>query len=73
MKGTLEAETVFHTYLASHCSRVTQKSHLAIPEHVMQALQVRIKSESNEKHFTLEARAVFRLYLATHSSGMTET
>jgi hypothetical protein len=43
-------------------------SHCAL----LHAVQVRLKSVSNEGHFTLEAETVIRPYLPSHCSGVTE-
>jgi hypothetical protein len=69
---TLGTEAVIRPYLTSHFSRVTKTSHVALPQHAVQAWQVRLKSESNGRSFTLETETVFRLYLASHSSGVSE-
>jgi hypothetical protein len=52
---TLEAETVFRPYVASHCRGVTETSHVALPSHTPQTVHVLSKSIFNEGHFTLEA------------------
>jgi hypothetical protein len=36
---------------------------MVLPADALQAVQVRLKSESNEGHFTLEVQTVFRPYL----------
>jgi hypothetical protein len=36
---------------------------MALPAHVLQAVHVRLKSVSNEGHFTLGVEKVFRPYL----------
>jgi hypothetical protein len=45
---------------------------MILTAHALQALQVRLKSVSNEGHFTFEAETVFRPYLAYDCSGVTE-
>jgi hypothetical protein len=45
---------------------------MALPVHVLHSVKVRLKSVSNEGHFTLAAETVFRPYLPAHSSGVTE-
>jgi hypothetical protein len=57
---TLETESVFRPYLASHYSGVTQTSNMAVPPHAPQPVEGWSKSGSNEGHFTLEAETVFR-------------
>jgi hypothetical protein len=37
---------------------------MVLPAHAQQAVQVTLKSVSNEGHFTLEVETVSRLYLA---------
>jgi hypothetical protein len=37
---TLEAETVFRRYVASHFSWVTETANIALPPHVAQTMQV---------------------------------
>jgi hypothetical protein len=56
----------------SDCSGVTEILHVAFPAHALQGLQDRIKSVSNEGHFTLEAETIFRQYLPSHCSGVTK-
>jgi hypothetical protein len=74
MKGTLLVKPkVFHPNLGSHCSGVTETSHLAPTVHSLQAVQVWSKSVINEGNFTLEAETVFPLCLASHCSGLTDT
>jgi hypothetical protein len=41
---TLESETIFHPYLALHCSMVTNTSFLAFCAHAQQSVQVWSKS-----------------------------
>jgi hypothetical protein len=69
----LDCETVFHPYLPSKCSVVTEKSHIALPAHVQQLMQVWSKSVSNEGHFTLEAERVLRPYFALYYCVVTGT
>jgi hypothetical protein len=45
---------------------------MEVTPHALQAVQVRLKSVSNEGHFTLEAETVFRMYLLTNCCGFTE-
>jgi hypothetical protein len=45
---------------------------MVITAHALLAEKIRLKSVSNERHFTLEAETVFRLYLAWHCSGVTQ-
>jgi hypothetical protein len=45
---------------------------MALSVHALQVRQVRLKSVSNQGHFTHEAERVFRLYLPSHWSGVTE-
>jgi hypothetical protein len=40
--------------------------------HPLQAVQVTLKSVSNEGHFTPEAKTVFRPYIPSHCCGVTE-
>jgi hypothetical protein len=70
---TREAERVFPPYFASHCSAVTETSHLAIPTHALQAVQVWSKSVGNEEHAIPEAEAVPRTFLSLHCRGVTLT
>jgi hypothetical protein len=51
---------------------VTEIAHVALPTHALDAVQVRLKSFSNEGHFTLAAEKVLRPYLPSHCSGVTE-
>jgi hypothetical protein len=69
---TVDAKTVIHPLLPSHCSGVLQISHMAIAAHVLRAVQVRLNSVSNGGHFTLEAHTAFRPYLPEHFSGVPE-
>jgi hypothetical protein len=68
----VDAKTVIHPLVASHCSGVLQISHMAIAAHALRAVQVRLNSVSNGGHFTLEAHTAFRPYLPAHFSGMPE-
>jgi hypothetical protein len=52
---TLDAERDFRLCLTSHCSAVTQVSHMALTVLALQAVQDRLKSVINVGHFTLEA------------------
>jgi hypothetical protein len=45
---------------------------MVLPAHALQPVRVRLKSVSNEGHFTLEAETVFRPYLPYDCSGVTE-
>jgi hypothetical protein len=45
---------------------------MEIPAHVLRAVQVRLKSASNEGQLTLEDEKVFRPYLTSQCSGVTE-
>jgi hypothetical protein len=45
---------------------------MVLPVHALQTGQVRLKSVSNEGHFTLEVEKVFHLYLPKDFSGVTE-
>lgn len=63
MKGT------FRLCLTSHCRGVTETSHLALPTHSLQAVQVWSKSVGNEGDFTREAETVIRPPLSLHCSG----
>jgi hypothetical protein len=56
---TLEAGTVFHPYLASYCSGVTQISHVALRPLAPQLVHVWSKSGSNNGHFNLKAEKFF--------------
>jgi hypothetical protein len=51
---------------------VTEKYHVALPAHGLHAVQFRLKSVSNEGHFTLETETVFLPYPSSHCIGMTE-
>jgi hypothetical protein len=55
-----------------YCSGVTEICHMAITAHALQAVQVRLKSVSNEGHFTFEAETVIRPYHPSHCCGVTE-
>jgi hypothetical protein len=70
---TLEDKTVFRTSISSHCSGLSERSHVALPAHALQAVIGRLKSVSKEGHFIVEAETVFRPYLMSHCSGVTET
>jgi hypothetical protein len=50
----LEAETVFHFYLVSHCRWVTETLHVALTSQVLQALQVWFKSVFSDGHLIRE-------------------
>jgi hypothetical protein len=56
----LEVETAFPPPLSSHCSGVTETSHVPLPHHALQPVDVWSKSVSKEGHFTLYAETVFR-------------
>jgi hypothetical protein len=56
---TIEAETVFRPYHPTHWFGVTEKRHMELPAHALQAVQVRLIAVSNEGHFTLEAETFF--------------
>jgi hypothetical protein len=45
---------------------------MALPTHSLRAVQVRLKSVSNEGHFTLEAEIFFCPYLPSHCSGVSD-
>jgi hypothetical protein len=45
---------------------------MAVPEHALRAVQVRLKSVSNEGHFIREVETVLHPYLPSHCSGVTE-
>jgi hypothetical protein len=45
---------------------------MVLSAHALQAVQVRVKSLSNERHFTIQAETVSRLYLPQDSSVVTE-
>jgi hypothetical protein len=70
---TVEAETVFHPYLASPSSKVSESSHVILPAQALQAVQVTLKSVSNEGHFTIAAETVCRYYLALHRMEVSQT
>jgi hypothetical protein len=52
---------------------MNETSHVALEKHIGYAVQVWLKSVSNEWYFTLEDQTVFRPYLAFRCSGMNET
>jgi hypothetical protein len=52
---------------------VTEKLHVALRAHHTEAVQVGLKSVSDERYFTSEAEAVYRLHLASNWSGATVT
>jgi hypothetical protein len=70
---TLEAETIFRPYLASHCSGLTLKSEMILPRHAPDPMQDWFISVSKEDHFTLEAKTVFCPYLTSRFPGVNET
>jgi hypothetical protein len=74
MKGTLlsRPKKLYSPFHPSHSSGVTEIRHMATPAHALQVLHVRLKSVSNEGHFTPEARTVFLSYLPRLCSGVTE-
>jgi hypothetical protein len=45
---------------------------MTLSAHALRAVKVRLKSVSNERHFTLEAETVFLPYFPSLCSGMTE-
>jgi hypothetical protein len=45
---------------------------MAVPAHPLQAVQVGLKSVSNEGHYILVAEKVFRPYPDTHCTGVTD-
>jgi hypothetical protein len=45
---------------------------MLLPAHALQAEQLRMRSVSNEEHFTLEVKKVFHPYLTQDCSGVTE-
>jgi hypothetical protein len=45
---------------------------MALLTHALEAVRVKLKSVSNERHFTLVAERVFRPYLPSHCIGLTE-
>jgi hypothetical protein len=51
---------------------VSEIYHMSIPAHAVHAVQVRLKSISNEGYFTLEAETVYRVCLPSNCSGVTE-
>jgi hypothetical protein len=51
---------------------VTEISHMEPPVHALPQVPVRVKSVSNEGHFTFEAETVFRLHLPSHCSEVTK-
>jgi hypothetical protein len=53
-------------------SRVTEICHVALPTYSLCAVEVRLKSVSNEGHINLGAESLFRPYLPSHCSGVTE-
>jgi hypothetical protein len=55
---TLETETVFRPYVASHCSGVTETLHVTLPSHTPQPMPVWSKPVGNKEYFTLEAEKV---------------
>jgi hypothetical protein len=70
---TLQAETVFRPYIASHFSVVTHTSQVAFPPHAPKPLELWLKSDSKKGQFTLEVETVFSLYHAPHCRGVTQT
>jgi hypothetical protein len=56
----VETGTLFRRYLHCHCSRVTEKSHVALPVHAPETVQIWSKSCTKEGHFTLAAETIFR-------------
>jgi hypothetical protein len=73
MKRTLLLRTkILSPYLPSQCGEVTEICRTALPTQALRAVQVRLKSVSNEGHFTLEAETNFRPYLPSHCSGVTD-
>jgi hypothetical protein len=57
MKGTyVEAEVVFHLYLAFHFSDVNETSHPILSNHALQTACVWLKSFKNEGHFTWKSK-----------------
>jgi hypothetical protein len=57
--SSIEAERFFCPCLVSHCIGKTEILHVAFPAHARHAVQVRLKSVSNEGHFTLEEKQFF--------------
>jgi hypothetical protein len=45
---------------------------MVLPAHALKAVQIRLKSVSNEGHFNHEVERVLRLYLPYDCSGVTE-
>jgi hypothetical protein len=56
----------------THSSGLTEICDVTFPAHASHAVQVRLKSDSNEGHFILEAERVFHPFLPWHCSGVTE-
>jgi hypothetical protein len=56
---TLDAETGFRPYLASHCSGLTLTSEMMHPHHAPQPVQDWSKSGNKEENFTLGAETIF--------------
>jgi hypothetical protein len=46
--------------------------YMPLVAHALRAVKDRLKSVSNEGHFTFEAETVFRPYLPVHCGGMRE-
>jgi hypothetical protein len=74
MKGTLLLRTkqFFVHISASHCVGVTELHHMPLPAHALGAVQVTLKSASNEGQFTTEDETVFRPYLPSNCIGVNE-
>jgi hypothetical protein len=51
---------------------VTEICHVALPAHALRAVEVRLKSVSNEGHFTLAVGTIFLPYLPSHCCGVKE-
>jgi hypothetical protein len=50
---TIQAETVFRPYLASHCSGVSGIWDMALRTNALRAVQVRMKLVSHEGYFSV--------------------
>jgi hypothetical protein len=64
------SERVFRTYVLSHFSAVAEISQMALTAQALQAVQVTLKSVTNEGHFALETETVSLLFLPSHCSGV---
>jgi hypothetical protein len=72
MKGTSLLTPKEFLYVSPpHCSGVTEIWHMVHTAHALHAVQIRLKSVSNEGHFTLEGERVFGQYLPSHCHRMT--